>query len=70
MGSVLGVEDDYKSLTATCVANYVIAAAVCKSVDFLKGGADEFFVGRAGYLAGALYLQQKLGYMPVPKQVF
>ena len=40
---------------------YAAIADVCKQIDFLTCGSDEFFVGRAGYLCGALNLNQKLG---------
>jgi len=45
------------------------AAAYCKPINFLKSGSDEFLVGRAGYLAGNLWLQENLSKSPVPLTV-
>ena len=41
--------------------NYLSLSAVCQPVDFLSCGSDELFVGRAGYLCGALLLNRKCG---------
>ncbi|CAG2202342.1 LanC-like protein 3 homolog,LanC-like protein 3 [Mytilus edulis] len=40
---------------------YAAAAEKCMKIDFFKHGSDEMLIGRAGYLSGALALQQKLG---------
>lgn len=37
-------------------------------VDFLSCGGDEFLVGRAGYIGGALWLQKVFGTPVVPIQ--
>ena len=37
---------------------YVSLANVCQPIDFLPSGSDELFVGRAGYLCGALLLNR------------
>lgn len=39
---------------------YTAIADVCKPLNFLRCGSDELFVGRAGYLCGALNLNYKL----------
>ncbi len=64
-----GKESGKQELTTECLKQYVDAGQICKPVHFFKEGGDELFVGRAGYLCGCLWLQQKLGYMPVPRQV-
>lgn len=52
---------DDKSYKQYC-AKYAQFAEECKKMDFCgKNGSDELFVGRAGYLCGALALQQKTG---------
>lgn len=67
VGAVLGHVTGNQQLTDECVHRYVSAADICKPIDFFRHGGDELFVGRAGYLCGALWMQQKLGYQPVPK---
>ena len=51
------------------VAKFVALHKMCKPVDFLPCGGDELLVGRAGYLCGALYLQQQLGEKTIPSSV-
>ena len=51
------------------VAKFIALHKMCKPVDFLACGGDELLVGRAGYLCGALYLQQELGASVVPDSV-
>ncbi|CAL8102070.1 unnamed protein product [Orchesella dallaii] len=68
VGAVLGHITGNQQLTQECLQRFVAAANVCKPIDFFKAGGDELFVGRAGYLCGALWLQQKLGYQPVPRE--
>ncbi|XP_066998534.2 lanC-like protein 3 [Anabrus simplex] len=46
---------------------FIDAAAICKPVNFLRCGGDEFLVGRAGYLAGALWLKKIFGKGVVPE---
>ena len=43
------------------VKKYEAMAALCLERDFLSHGSDELFVGRAGYLCGALELNRKFG---------
>lgn len=69
MGVVLGKESGHEDITEENIKNYIEAGEVCKQPNFGKHGGDELFVGRAGYLCGALWLQQKLGYMPIPQKV-
>lgn len=69
VGAVLGKLVGNQTLVDECIQKYVAAGDICKPVDFFSNGGDELFVGRAGYLCGALWLQQKLGYQPVPREV-
>ncbi|XP_063992134.1 lanC-like protein 3 [Diachasmimorpha longicaudata] len=55
----------------SCQANslgklYADLAEICKSPGFLQAGSDEFFVGRAGYLYGAIWLNKTFGREVVP----
>ncbi|KAL0963442.1 hypothetical protein UPYG_G00306460 [Umbra pygmaea] len=52
----LGLADFVKPLT-----KFRNLWEVCSPINFLECGSDELFVGRAGYLCGALVLKQKLG---------
>jgi len=47
---------------------YSILAHTCLAKDFLPSGSDELFVGRAGYVYGALWLRKVLGQVVVPDQ--
>ena len=42
---------------------------ICLPINFFRAGSDELFVGRAGYLCGALLLNCKLGRQVVPREV-
>ena len=42
-------------------AKYAAIGEKCSPIDFLRCGSDELFVGRAGYLCGAMNLHKKLG---------
>nr|XP_023019733.1 lanC-like protein 3 homolog [Leptinotarsa decemlineata] len=46
---------------------YYKAANICKEQNFLSCGSDELFVGRAGFILGALWLSNETG-TPIPKQ--
>lgn len=39
---------------------YKEAGRICKQLQFLNCGSDELFVGRAGYICGALWLEDEL----------
>ena len=39
---------------------YALFVEKCMRIDFFRHGSDEMLIGRAGYLSGALALQQKL----------
>ena len=52
------------------VKKFISLHNMCKPVDYLACGGDELLVGRAGYLCGALYLQQELGENVIPSHVF
>jgi len=67
VAAVFGKEVNDNDAQEKCINEYVNAAKICKPIDFFKPGGDEMLVGRAGYLCGALWLQQKLGYQPVPR---
>ena len=41
--------------------SYVKVGEKCLPIDFLRCGSDELFVGRAGYLCGAMNLNKRLG---------
>jgi len=64
-GSVIGNEE----LHNWGLNGYKNAAQFCKPLHFLTDGSDELFVGRAGYLCGALWLQKHLGFQPIPEKV-
>lgn len=40
---------------------YNDAASICKDMFFLQAGSDELFVGRAGYICGALWMAKQTG---------
>jgi hypothetical protein len=46
---------------------YVNAASICKPVNFVNFGGDELFVGRAGYICGAMWLRKVFKRDVVPK---
>ncbi|KAK0175921.1 hypothetical protein PV328_000110 [Microctonus aethiopoides] len=48
---------------------YVELADVCRPVNFLRTGSDEFFVGRTGYIYGAIWLNKILGRPVVPLEI-
>ena len=51
------------------IDKFISLHSMCKPVDFLSCGGDELLVGRAGYLCGALYLQQELGESVIPANI-
>lgn len=66
---MLGQIAGNQQLTDECLQKYVAAGEICVPLDFFQHGGDELFVGRAGYLCGALWLGRKLGYQPVAVEV-
>ncbi|KAG8197839.1 hypothetical protein JTE90_020116 [Oedothorax gibbosus] len=50
------------------VEKYAAMADGCMEGDYLGCGSDEILVGRAGYLAGILFLQRVLGKQVLPSQ--
>ncbi|XP_011701329.1 PREDICTED: lanC-like protein 3 homolog [Wasmannia auropunctata] len=48
---------------------YISTGTRCKEVNFLKCGSDEFFVGRAGFLYGALWLNRMMKRIVVPLDI-
>lgn len=69
LGAVFGKYCKDEKLYNECLKSYAQASKICQPIQFHHGGSDELFVGRAGYLCGALWLQQKVGGQPVPKEV-
>lgn len=51
---------DEQSCEKLC-KEYEQLSEYCIPINFFRNGSDELFVGRAGYLCGAVNLQQKLG---------
>lgn len=49
---------------------YAALYDICLPPKFLRCGSDELFVGRAGYLCGALNLNKKLGKQVIRKALF
>ncbi|KAL0128782.1 hypothetical protein PUN28_003879 [Cardiocondyla obscurior] len=60
VGAVLAVIRGENEISNELINRYIAAGVRCKEVDFLKCGSDEFFVGRAGYLYGALWLNRTM----------
>ena len=55
-------EPRWKMLRSVCKHNFLRNASEdFLSLDPLGVGSDEMLVGRAGYLAGCLWLHQKIG---------
>lgn len=48
---------------------FIGLAPILTPVDWLSCGGDEFLVGRAGYLAGVLWLRAKLGLKVITENV-
>lgn len=48
------------------IQRYIASSARCTKIDFLKNGSDEFLVGRAGFLFGALWLNCALKKTVIP----
>ena len=40
---------------------FVSQKNICLPINFLSCGSDEMLVGRAGYLSGALWINQEIG---------
>lgn len=56
VGSVICDAMGQGSLAHDLRSKYQSLAAACQPVNFLRNGSDELFVGRAGYICGALFL--------------
>jgi len=48
--------------------SYASAASHCQPIHFLRCGGDELFVGRAGFICGALWLRKTLGIDILPQE--
>ena len=66
VGAVLATVQGDEKTASEFVKRYIATGVRCKEVNFLKCGSDEFFVGRAGYLYGALWLNHTMKKVVVP----
>lgn len=66
VGAVLATVRGDEKTANEFVTRYAESAERCKEVNFLKCGSDEFFVGRAGFLYGALWLNRTMQKVVVP----
>ncbi|XP_029668202.1 lanC-like protein 3 homolog [Formica exsecta] len=66
VGAVLATVRGDEKTASEFVKRYTETGVRCKEVNFLKCGSDEFFVGRAGFLYGALWLNHKMKKVVVP----
>lgn len=48
-----------KQASDELLKKYLALGSVCQPIDYLDCGSDELFVGRAGYLCGAMTLNQR-----------
>jgi len=58
-----------EDLKFQCVKQFVSASIVARKAEFHVNGSEELFYGRAGYLCAALWIEEALGYQPVPREV-
>lgn len=61
VGAFLGSILKNEALVSENVQRFQSVAKECLKPKFLSCGSDELFVGRAGYICGALALEKKLG---------
>ncbi|XP_071578734.1 lanC-like protein 3 homolog [Temnothorax nylanderi] len=66
MGAVLAAAREDNETANELIKRYIATGVRCKEVNFLKCGSDEFFVGRTGYLYGALWLNRMIKKIVVP----
>ncbi|XP_020293533.1 lanC-like protein 3 homolog [Pseudomyrmex gracilis] len=66
IGAVLATVQNDEKTANDLVKRFITTGMRCKEVNFLKCGSDEFFVGRAGYLYGAMWLNRKIKKTVVP----
>lgn len=69
VGAVLATVQNDEQTANDLVKRFITTGMRCKEVNFLKCGSDEFFVGRAGYLYGALWLNRKIKKTVVPLEI-
>lgn len=69
MGAVLAAARKDNETANELIKRYIATGARCKEVNFLKCGSDEFFVGRAGFLYGALWLNRMMKRVVVPLDI-
>lgn len=60
VASLLANEEGNTSRSEKFAQQYALFVEKCMRIDFFRHGSDEMLIGRAGYLSGALALQQKL----------
>lgn len=60
MGAVLATYREDSETANELIKRYIATGVRCKEINFLTCGSDEFFVGRAGYLYGALWLNRMM----------
>lgn len=69
MGAVLAAARKDDETANELIKRYIATGVRCKDVNFLKCGSDEFFVGRAGFLYGALWLNRMMKRIVVPLDI-
>ena len=58
-----------KKESEQCIRAFLEIPSKCRSLTLVRGGYDELFVDRAGYLFAALTLNKALGRVVVPPEV-
>jgi len=61
VGSLVYADTAQTAASIELREKYRALAAACQPVNALRHGSDELFVGRAGYICGALLLNRKFG---------
>ena len=61
VASLIYADIGEKSKSDELNRKYLALSSVCQPVNYLPSGSDELFVGRAGYLCGAVLLNKKFG---------
>ncbi|BES93910.1 LanC-like protein 3 homolog [Nesidiocoris tenuis] len=56
-------------LAEDCIQDYIQAGAHCASAAYARFGGDELFVGRAGYVCGALWLNREFKRDVIPEDI-
>ncbi|XP_011859511.1 PREDICTED: lanC-like protein 3 homolog [Vollenhovia emeryi] len=69
VGAVLAAIRKDNETATELIKRYIAMGERCKEVNFLKCGSDEVFVGRSGYLYGALWLNRMMERIVVPLDI-